>query len=256
MELWHQTALGFFIYVVVVADLLPRLAGRRRRRAIAGSAIGAALVIAGSRIAPSHWLNVWVLPPVVLLIGYYASGLLFTEPMPRAEHALARLDAALRIDAIARRVPRALAELLEFSYAGVYPLMVIAETIALSYGVQPDRFWTVLMWTDFLCFAMLPWIRTRTPREVIPIEPWRSSWRALNLRIVGASSIGVNTFPSGHAAVPLAAALLLVGAPWPWVLLMFTATAAISAGAVFGRYHYAADAIAGWAVAAIVYVVL
>jgi hypothetical protein len=34
---------------------------------------------------------------------------------------------------------------------------------------------------------------------------------------------------------------------------MFFNAAAISAGAVFGRYHYAADAIAGWGVALIVY---
>ena len=255
MELWQQTALGFFIYVVVVADLLLRSSGARRRRAIAGAAVGAALVIAGSRLGPTHWLNVWILPPAVLLLGYYASGYLFTAPMARAEQALARVDAALRVDAIARRVPRAVAELLEFSYAGVYPLMIIAEAIALSYGVQADRFWTVLMRTDFVCFAMLPWIRTRPPRDVMAIEQWRSSWRAVNLRIVRDGSIHVNTFPSGHAAVPLAAALMLVSAPWPWALLMFTAAAAISAGAVFGRYHYAADAFAGWAVAAIVYVV-
>jgi hypothetical protein len=34
---------------------------------------------------------------------------------------------------------------------------------------------------------------------------------------------------------------------------MFAAGLAVSAGAVLGRYHYAADAIAGWAVALIVY---
>jgi hypothetical protein len=34
---------------------------------------------------------------------------------------------------------------------------------------------------------------------------------------------------------------------------MFAAALAVSAGAVLGRYHYAADAIAGWAVALAVY---
>jgi len=34
---------------------------------------------------------------------------------------------------------------------------------------------------------------------------------------------------------------------------MFFNTAAISAGAVLGRYHYAADAIAGWIVAVVVW---
>jgi hypothetical protein len=34
---------------------------------------------------------------------------------------------------------------------------------------------------------------------------------------------------------------------------MFLNAVAISAGAVFGRYHYAADALAGWLVALLVY---
>jgi hypothetical protein len=34
---------------------------------------------------------------------------------------------------------------------------------------------------------------------------------------------------------------------------MFLIAAAISAGAVFGRYHYAVDAFAGWAVAVVVW---
>ena len=34
---------------------------------------------------------------------------------------------------------------------------------------------------------------------------------------------------------------------------MAVAAALVSAGTVFGRYHYAADAIAGWIVAAVVW---
>jgi membrane-associated phospholipid phosphatase len=63
----------------------------------------------------------------------------------------------------------------------------------------------------------------------------------------------VNTFPSGHAAEALAAALLCLDAPAPVAAWMFFNAAAISAGAVFGRYHYAADALAGWLVALLVY---
>jgi membrane-associated phospholipid phosphatase len=59
----------------------------------------------------------------------------------------------------------------------------------------------------------------------------------------------VNTFPSGHAAEAVAAALLVADAPWPLSLWMSINAVLVSAGAVFGRYHYAADALAGWAVA-------
>ena len=43
------------------------------------------------------------------------------------------------------------------------------------------------------------------------------------------------------------------GAPLPIVLLMFVNAAAVSAAAVLGRYHYTADAFAGWAVALVVW---
>jgi membrane-associated phospholipid phosphatase len=76
------------------------------------------------------------------------------------------------------------------------------------------------------------------------------------VRLLGATSIQVNTFPSGHAAEALAATLLLLGAPWPIAAGMFLNALAISAGTVFGRYHYAADAIAGWAVAIVVWLAI
>ena len=66
----------------------------------------------------------------------------------------------------------------------------------------------------------------------------------------------MNTFPSGHAAEALAAALLVLDAPLPWVVWMFVNAAAVSAGAVFGRYHFALDAIVGWAVAGVVWMAI
>ena len=76
------------------------------------------------------------------------------------------------------------------------------------------------------------------------------------MRLVGAASIQVNTFPSGHAAEALAAALLVTGAPLPVVIVMWLNAVAVSAAAVLGRYHYAADALAGWAVAFLVWLVV
>jgi hypothetical protein len=250
---WQLAALTFFAYVVVVADIAPRIPPRARLRAIAASAIGGGLVAAASRLHDTHPLNVWILPPAILLIGYRASGWLFVAPMPRAEHALAAIDKALRIDDLAPRVPRIVAEALEFSYTGVYPLIPTALFLALGNGTTAARFWTAVLIADFICFAMLPWVQTRAPHAFMPVREWRSSWRAINLRLVDAGSIGVNTFPSGHAAEALLVALLLTRASWPIATGMFAAAAAISAGAVFGRYHYAADAVAGWTVAVTVW---
>jgi hypothetical protein len=47
---------------------------------------------------------------------------------------------------------------------------------------------------------------------------------------------------------------LLVASAGPAIATgVFVVGLAISAGAVLGRYHYAADAIAGWAVALVVW---
>ena len=79
--------------------------------------------------------------------------------------------------------------------------------------------------------------------------------RRFNLRLLGSTSIQANTFPSGHAAEGVAAALLVLAAPWPISAAVAVAALLVSAGAVLGRYHYAADAFAGWAVALVVWMV-
>jgi PAP2 superfamily protein len=184
--------------------------------------------------------------------------LLFTAPMPRAERALLQFDRVLRVGAVSSAAPRWIAELLEFCYAAVYALIPIALALHLRFTASPDydRFWTVILVTDYGCFAVLPWIQTRPPRGLEAADPWRSSLRTFNLRLLDAASIRVNTFPSGHAAEALAAALLVSNAPSAVVAWMLFNALAVSAGAVFGRYHYATDAIAGWLVAVAVWVVL
>ena len=253
MQLWQLGSLVFFGYVALVAMLPRRMRPARQAGALAGAALGAG-VIGLSRILPADGVaNVWLLPPGALLIGYWTSGLLFVAPMPRAERMLAAVDAGLRIRQIAARTPRLVAEALEFAYAAIYPMIPLALYLALEQGISANRFWATILLTDYLCFGMLPWLQTRPPRAVGLDAAWRSRWRAVNLKMLAAGSVQVNTFPSGHAAEALACALLLSAGPPLLAGAMFVAAAAIAAGTVFGRYHYAADAIAGWAVALLVW---
>jgi hypothetical protein len=248
---WVAASVAFFVYVAVLAAALPRLARRARILAAAGAFAGLVLSAVATRQPDDGILIDWIVPPALLLLGYWSSGLLFSAPMPRAERALAAGDAALNVDRCARAAPRWLAELLEFAYAGVYPLIPIALIIHLATSANPDvdRFWTVILVTDYVCFAVLPWVQTRPPRAFRAVDPWVARVRQFNLRVVGKASIQVNTFPSGHAAEGLAAALLVLDAPWPLALYVAIGAVLVSAGAVLGRYHYAADAIAGWFVA-------
>lgn len=254
MQAWQRTGAIFFAYLLVVAAL-PRRVGRAARiRVVLGAAAGLAAIGASTRLPPDRIVNTLILPATALLVGYWTSGCLFVSPMPRAERLLAGIDRALDIDRIAAACPRPVAECLEFAYTFVYLLVPIALYLSLSEGISADRFWTTVLVTDYVCFGMLPWIQTRPPRALGFDATWRSAWRRVNVRLLDASSVQVNTFPSGHAAEALAVALLLSGAAAPVAAGLFVVGAAISAGAVFGRYHYAADAIAGWIVAVIVYV--
>ena len=255
---WEIASVVFFAYTVAATIALPRLSRRARVQTLAGAAAGMAIAVTSIALPPTPVLHGWVLPPALLLLAYWTSGRLFVAPMPAAERGLMRMDGALNVCALAARAPRWLAECLEFAYASVYPLIPIALGVYLltTPDPDPDRFWAVILVTDYVCFGVLPWVQTRPPRALEAANPWRSRFRAVNLRLLGAASIHVNTFPSGHAAEALAAALLVAAAPLPVAIGMFIVAAAISAGAVAGRYHYAADAILGWCVALVVWGVL
>jgi membrane-associated phospholipid phosphatase len=252
---WEIASGLLFAYTAVLASAVRGLRGSVRVRTLAGSA-GGLVVVAGSVLIPPNLiLHGWLLPPLLLLLAYWTTGLLFTTPMPRAEQALRQIDRALGIRRLASVTPRWIAEVLEFWYVAVYALIPLALLVHVQLNAAPDysRFWTVILVTDYICFAVLPWIRTRPPRALEPDDPWPSSLRQLNLRLLGSMSIRVNTFPSGHAAEALAAVLLTSDAPGPVVAWMLFGAVGVSAGAVLGRYHYAADAITGWLVAVAVW---
>jgi membrane-associated phospholipid phosphatase len=255
--LWQKASLAFFVYLLAVvagrgAD------ARALRRAVAGSCAGVSVVVLTIATEQPVLLREWIWPPLVLLIAYWTSGLLFVSASPAQERALFWLDERLDVLAVARRVPRRVADVLELAYVGVYPLVPLALLVHLSFAPvpAPDRFWAIVLVTDFLCFGVLPWVQTRPPRALEGVDPWQSSVRPLNVRLLGSTSIQANTFPSGHAAEALIAALMSLDAPAPVVVGMCLAALAVAAGAVLGRYHYLVDALVGWAVALVVWGVL
>jgi membrane-associated phospholipid phosphatase len=86
--------------------------------------------------------------------------------------------------------------------------------------------------------------------EKCSVAPRLGKVRAFNLWILRRASIQANTFPSAHVAIATACALTMLQLCPLWVGLGFLAIAiGIALGAVTGRYHYAADAILGVAVA-------
>ena len=258
MRPWNLAALVFFGYLLVLTPVLPGLRRAARWQAFAGILTGLTLCLLAFLADGSPLLREWLMPPVLLLVGYWTSGRFFAGPMPGFERAFSLFDRRIRVDAAIRATPQWLQTALELAYAGVYllvPAALLIRVATLGDG-QPDQFWTVVLVTDFVCFGCLPWIQTRPPRAMRERAPWRSGVRSMNEQILAKTSIQHNTFPSGHAAEALASVLLVAAAPAPMVAAVAAAALLVSAGAVLGRYHYAADALAGWIVAAVVWMAL
>jgi hypothetical protein len=203
-----------------------------------------------------------VMPLVYLLAGYWLPGLLVREPDMRFEQRLMGVDRRLfGADGLARferNAPRLLIEYLELAYLlcyAVVPAGYVCLRLA-GHGVESaDRFWSVVLLASFICYGLLPWLPTRAPRALEPPRgAARSSIRHLNLAVLNRASVQWNTFPSGHTAASVATALA-VGSQMPFAgILLGVVAVSIAAGSVVGRYHYAADALVGAAVAVLAFV--
>jgi hypothetical protein len=137
---------------------------------------------------------------------------------------------------------------LELSYLLCYILVPVAFTVPWAYGTlaETDRFWTAVLISGFACYGTLPWLVNRPPRVRLTntaIE--ESPLRRANVRLLSHISHGLNTFPSGHVAVSVAAALEVMSISRPAGLAMMAVAAGIAGGALAGRYHYAVDVASG-----------
>ena len=239
---------AYFAYLAGAAAVVPDLGRQQRRRAI-GAALAvviAVLALAAFGTTATLWRD-WM-PILYILIGYRLPALLVTSTNQVLEGRLWTLDRRWRVTTVSARAPRPLIELLELAYLCCYPMVPFgfASLYLAGFREESDRFWIAVLLAVFGCYGVLPWLPTRPPRA-IEGAPLQSSGlvRRVNLRVLGLASVQLNTFPSGHVAASLATALA-VGARLPLVGLPLGLLAlAIAIASVAGRYHYAADALAG-----------
>jgi hypothetical protein len=256
-------ALTYFIYLFGMALRVgpgyARADGRRRVLATAPIMATAIVALPFQTGLIATIVRDWI-PLIYLLFGYWLPAYLVTRWNPRLERVLLEVDRRLfganGLPTFADRAPRYLVEYLEAAYLFCYPLVPIgfAWLLIAGYRQGVDRFWTAVLLASFVCYGLLPWLPTRTPRAIEPAPSRvRSSIRTLNLLILNRTSVQLNTFPSGHVAASLATALA-VGAylPFAGLVLGFMALG-IALGSVAGRYHYAADAISGGVVALVAF---
>jgi membrane-associated phospholipid phosphatase len=258
MAFWGLAASVYGVVMAVAALTQPI----QRRTFALTAAVAYSLVSAGAATLTSLWVNL-LAPGALLLAGYWLSGLFFRAPQPWLEGWLLRTDRALLADQWMARLPRAVGELLEGSYATVHVVVGGAAIFAATAGVEAvTYYWDLVLTAALASYAPLPWLRSRPPRVLdhsvaTPRQATAAPrLRRLNVLILDHASVHANTLPSGHVSSAVAAALgvMAVNPAIGWILLVVAFT--IGVAAVAGRYHYAVDCVAGAAVAFLVFVAL
>ncbi|HEV2494975.1 MAG TPA: phosphatase PAP2 family protein [Terriglobia bacterium] len=206
-------------------------------------------------------------PAIVILLAYRESGLFgFPDPSHRLDRLFVGWDHVLFqnawvIAALDFGAPW-LQRYLEFCYSLCYPLVPLglgALYILLARSRRDpgrefdaeralDHFWTATLLALFTCYALFPLFPSTPPRILfhdLPAPVVSPLFRRVNFWILGQYGIQSSVFPSGHVAAVTAVALA-VRAHWRRAGTVFAiAAVSIAVATVVGRYHYAADAVAG-----------
>jgi len=148
---------------------------------------------------------------------------------------------------------------LELAYSLTYalaPFSIVALYI-FNCRNRVDRFQFVFVLAVVLCCVQFPFWPSTPPRLLFPGEDFPAYvtvFRRFNWWLLGNWGIQTSVFPSAHVAGAFSAAFgMRLAMPEPkWVTrLLLVMAVLIALATVYGRYHYAADAAAGFAMAII-----
>src|SRR3954454_10024605 len=135
---WELASVVSFAYTALVAAFIRTgLPSAARLRAVGGSVAGLLLTVASAMARFHPLLHGWLMPPVLLLLGYWTSGLLFVAPMRDVEKMFAFVDRLVHVRNFGSWAPSIVAEFLEFSYAAVFALVPIALALHLNFSAAP-----------------------------------------------------------------------------------------------------------------------
>lgn len=117
-----------------------------------------------------------------------------------------------------------------------------------------DTFLTVYLLGTLVSYSLFPFFPSQPPRILFPTGdlPHISTWmRRLNLFILSKGTIHIGVFPSAHVSSAFSAAWGLFATIWErkrWGCFILIYAFSVSVATVYGRYHYSADVIGGFAV--------
>lgn len=251
--------LAYFLYTSLLAVLLPVAGVMRARVLLVNAALLAVYLVLRERGRES--IRDWIPYPLILL-AYKEIGWLALPHTSRAlEESWVQWDRLLLngwgLRAAIESTGMVLPALLELSYLLVYVVPAYAAVILLLKGQSRriDTFYVVLLLGTLGTYALYPWFPSEPPRVVFSGQDMPAvvtAFRRLNLHLVNGYGIHTSVFPSGHVAAAFSAAFgLWVAVPEQRkrALALAALAAIIAVATVYGRYHYAVDALAGFAMA-------
>jgi membrane-associated phospholipid phosphatase len=269
----ERVALGFFTFAIIASVIVP-LSLHQRLLLLGLNLVTGALIIMAAKISkPSRLVQTirdWS-PAVLILVAYRESGLFFKpDPTHHLDYLLVRWDWMLLHNQFAQALFSIsapwLQRYLELAYLLCYPLvplgfaaLVFAPSVgelsglprqreALLYRFAIDHFWTTVLLATLTCYALYPFFPLTPPRTFfhdLPGPAVEPLLRKANFWILDRYSVQACIFPSGHVAAVTAVALVIRSYLPRLGVLFMAAALSVTAATVYGRYHYAADAVAG-----------
>jgi membrane-associated phospholipid phosphatase len=254
--------LAYFIYVAVLSAWFhPVSPSRMVPVTIAGGAVVIIGVLAaGERYGPKEFFSYardWT--PLVLTLTAYREMDWFTPKQydHHFENAWIVWDRLLLSDWGLRGIIESTGPWLpgyfELCYALVYAVgpFTIAMVYAFDRRDVVDRVLVLYLLGTLMAYALFPYFPSGPPRTVFPeadLPRVMTPFREFNLWLLSGYGIHSSVFPSAHVSSAFAAAwALLLFLPERkrvgWVTLIYAVSVAIAT--VYGRYHYAADVVAG-----------
>jgi membrane-associated phospholipid phosphatase len=258
--------IGFFAYVAIISLAFPHQP-RSSSELLFGLAIGIPILFAalayGERRVHREFFSVvrdWV-PLALTLVAYREMD--WFSPLVRDHHLEMKwivFDRWVLHDAGLQRGIEALGVIgpayLEFCYLLVYAAGPFAVA-AMYFGKRRERVNEVVflyLLGTLLAYSLFPFFPSDPPRTVFAgadLPAIVTVPRRFSLWIVGGYGIHSSVFPSAHVSSAFSAGfallLFLPERKWfGWGMVIYAANVAIAT--VYGRYHYAVDAIAGLAV--------
>lgn len=259
--------LGYFAYVALLSVVFTDRPNLKHQPMwlLVGVAAGLLLVArmeAYFPVAISRFRD--FLPLGLTLVGFEEM-MLFAPPHydGHLERAWVRWDHTLLQDCHLRGMIESLGSAipiyLECCYLLVYGLGTYCIIVLYLNGRRRnvDRFFVILLTGTLVAYALFPFFPSQPPRLLFAglDAPTVTSWvRRFNVWILRKASIQASVFPSAHVSSAFAAAwamflLLPDRKRFGWGVLVYAVS--VSVATIYGRYHYAADVLAGFGVSLI-----